>query len=194
MMQKYTKKNTTCFLTTALLSLCLGYSPFPLLAGSQTLPLNFKLTLQRGTCDISISKPSIIFADTIWKDIVKAADSGVTPQKFSIMFSGKSCAYSGITPKLRVVGTTITQGTTTLFRNNVTTGSVGFGVRLKEDKVNGAVLANGSVISLTPVAGQPNKLTDLKLEAALSCGTCQEGTGLKAGTVNATITYQFLYE
>lgn len=163
-------------------------------AGSAGATVNFAATLVGGTCQIAVDRTTIPFSPVSSSVVKEAGVDGIDPQLLTLSFS--DCAGWGLTPKIQVSGTTITAGIP-LFRNaNAASDySQGYGVKLVQ---LGQISAIASADKLT-VGSADTQLSALNsqsliFEARLSCGSCTPGPGLSGGNMNATVTFQFLYE
>ncbi len=163
-------------------------------AGSAGTTINFSARLVGGTCQIAADRTSIPFSPVSSSTIIGAGTDGVDPQLLTLSFSG--CSGWGLTPKVQVQGTTITAGIP-LFRtdNQTSTYSQGYGVKLVQQGKT-AALANLDKVTVGSPEDQLNTLNGqlLTFEARLSCGNCTPGSGVRGGDLNATVTFQFLYE
>lgn len=163
-------------------------------AGSASAVANFTAAVRGGTCEVALDKTTIQFGTVSSSGIIAAGTDGVSPQNLTLSFS--NCAGWGLTPKIQVAGTTITSGIS-LFRNNSAAigYSQGYGVRLVEAGQTTVIndqdkLTVGNATDFLTVLDQ----SSVTFEASLSCGSCTAGPGLHGGNLNATITFQFLYE
>ncbi|WP_447885636.1 fimbrial protein [Serratia fonticola] len=163
-------------------------------AGSAGTTVNFAAKLVGGTCQIAVDRTTIAFTPVSSSVVKGAGVDGIDPQLLTLSFS--DCAGWGLTPKIQVSGTTITAGIP-LFRNvNAASDySQGYGVKLVQQ---GQATAISSLDKLT--VGSANaqlsalNSQSLTFEARLSCGSCTPGPGLSGGNMNATVTFQFIYE
>ncbi|WP_127960190.1 fimbrial protein [Serratia microhaemolytica] len=163
-------------------------------AGSAAATVNFSASLVGATCDVNVDRANIAFGSVSSTVIIPAGTAGIDPQLFVLSFS--NCASSGVIPKIRITGPTITSGIP-LFRNSSADPnySQGYGIRLVQQGQN-TVLGNLDEIAL---AAASDPITDLysnplTLEARLSCGNCTAGPTLHGGALTATVTFQFVYE
>lgn len=162
-------------------------------AGSAGTTVNFSATLVGGSCQISANQTSFTFPLVSSSTVIAAGTDGIDPQLFSISFSG--CDGWGA-PKVQIKGNTFTSGIP-LFRNESAASdySKGYGVRLIQQ---GKTAAIGNMDKV--VAGVPDQEfsslngQELNFEARLSCGNCTPGPSLSGGNMNATVTFQFIYE
>ncbi|WP_127959445.1 fimbrial protein [Serratia microhaemolytica] len=164
-------------------------------AGSSSATVNFSATLVGGTCNVTVDRVTIPFDSVSSSVIIAAGQTGIDPQLLTLSFS--DCAGSGgLIPKIQVSGTTITAGIP-LFRNNNAASdySQGYGIRLVQQGQNTAI-NHLDKLALADI-NEPISVLEsrpLTFEARLSCGSCTPGPGLTGGNLNATVTFQFVYE
>ncbi|WP_235895009.1 fimbrial protein [Yersinia rochesterensis] len=162
-------------------------------AGSTTATVNFTATFVNGTCQIAVDRPTIDFGSISASDIVASGSSGEGLQQFTVSFFDCSSA-TGLTPKLKVTGTSFKSGIT-LFRNtNVANDySQGYGVRILRQGQT-TPITDGGVFTLGTKTTQLSDLngTSLVSDVSISCGDCSQAR--KGGNLNATVTFQFIYE
>ncbi|MGJ5719053.1 fimbrial protein [Morganella sp. B601] len=163
-------------------------------AGSADTTINFSATLVGGSCKVAVDNKDITFDPVSSAAVIAAGENGIDPRSFTLSFLG--CNGWGLTPKIKISGTTITSGIP-LFRTSDTESgySQGYGVKLTQQGENTAI-SDQSVITLGEKTAQLNLLESkpLTFEARLSCGSCTPGTGLSGGNLKAAVTFQFLYE
>ncbi|WP_127959441.1 fimbrial protein [Serratia microhaemolytica] len=164
-------------------------------AGSASATVNFSATLTGGSCSVMVDRATIQFDSISSSTIIAAGESGIDPQLLTLSFS--DCAGAGgLVPKLQVSGDSFSAGIP-LFRNNegTTDYSKGYGIRLVQQGQNNAIDNLDKLILAT--AEEPIEILEnrpLTLEARLSCGSCVTGVNLRGGTLNATVTFRFVYE
>ncbi|WP_226721514.1 fimbrial protein [Yersinia intermedia] len=163
-------------------------------AGSTGTTINFAATLVGGTCQIAVDRTTIPFDPVSSSEVIREGVNGIAPQLLTLSFS--DCSGWGLTPKIQVSGTTITSGIP-LFRNDNAASdySQGYGVKLVQQGQTTAI-ANLDKLTVGTANTQISALNSqpLTFEARLSCGSCTSGPGLKGGNLNATVTFQFIYE
>lgn len=163
-------------------------------AGSTGATVNFAATLVGGTCQIAVDRTTIPFDPVPSSVIIGAGVDGIDPQLLTLTFT--DCSGWGLTPKIQVSGTTLMAGIP-LFRNaNAASDySQGYGVKLVRQGQT-AALASLDKVTVGTADTQLSTLNSqsLTFEARLSCGSCTPGPGLNGGNLNATVTFQFLYE
>lgn len=165
-------------------------------AGQSSIPLNFSATLVAGTCDITVTPTTIDWGTVSSSDIKQAGEVGVEPRTLAVNYA--RCTGYSIQPKLKVTGTILSAGIPLFTRTNGSTGdnALGYGVRLVSGSSPETALSDGDTVnvSLPGVALSELDGTQTPFQASLSCGNACSTSTLYGGTLNATVTFQFLYE
>ncbi|CNI73534.1 fimbrial protein [Yersinia intermedia] len=165
-------------------------------AGQSTTPLTFTATFVAGTCDITVSPVSIDWGTVSSTDIKQAGETGTQPRDLAVSYA--NCTGYGVQPRLKVTGTTLSAGIP-LFTRTDGVGSdnaLGYGVRLVSSATPQTALGDGDSINVGTPGALLNTLdgTQTPFQATLSCGNnCGDPT-LRGGALNATVTFQFIYE
>ncbi|WP_422527512.1 fimbrial protein [Serratia fonticola] len=165
-------------------------------AGQSSIPLNFSATIVAGTCDITVSPTTIDWNTVSSSDIKQAGETGIAPRDLAVNYA--SCTGFGIQPKLKVTGTILSAGIPLFTRTNGNgdDSALGYGIRLVDKASPQTALGDGDTVNV----GTPETLlnglngTQTPFQASLSCGNSCSTSTLHGGTLNATVTFQFLYE
>ncbi|HDC4393718.1 TPA: type 1 fimbrial protein [Enterobacter cloacae] len=165
-------------------------------AGQSSTPLSFTATFVAGTCDITVTPTVVDWGMVSSSDIRNAGEAGVQPRDLAVGYT--NCTGYGKSPKLLVSGTTMSAGIP-LFTRTDGAGNdhaSGYGVRLVYSATPQTAIGDGDSVAV----GNPGALlseldgTQTVFQASLSCGSRCNEPGLHGGTLNATVTFQFLYE
>lgn len=179
-------------------------------AHADTGTLNFSGTIEAGTCNLSLDKPTIDFGNVDPTPIVTGGGwAAVKNTPFTITLSGcQGVGDASKTPGVQIVGplnqdTAIQSagGNKWLFKTGGT--SQGFGVVVYNTtpaSPGGNEAANNEYINV-PTFGQgttlPGAGATIPLSAAVSGGRPgwigTKGANLKAGTLTAAVTFTFSY-
>lgn len=165
-------------------------------AGQSSTPLTFTATFDAGTCDITVSPVSIDWGTVSSSDIKQAGAAGMQSRDLAVSYA--NCTGYGSQPKLKVTGTTLSAGIPLFARTDGVSSdnAQGYGVRLVSNATPLTALGDGDAVSI----GTPGALlsglngTQTPFQASLSCGNNCSAATLHGGTLNATVTFQFLYE
>lgn len=169
------------------------------LAESASSSFNFTATFVGGSCEIDVLENiqfnggDLLLSTEIEEQAVAATNA------FDLTLT--KCAGWGLTPSIKVSGSTTTNFGPTLFRDALgERGSNGYGVLLKTAGnasfgLNNNLAANGVISAKNWSAN--NQLssieTTLPMVATLTCGDCNYA-GRQGGEFKATVTFDFVYE
>ncbi|AKJ42312.1 fimbrial protein [Pragia fontium] len=160
------------------------FSPLGL-GATNSVNVTFEASFYSRTCKVSVSEPEIIYGYVQANNIVKN-DAGVTNTlNRDIILTLSECTGTG---NLGNSSTVVVSGNSTtingkkLFKDSGS--SSGVGIKLISDGL--AKTAGDSVWTLTSSSTENDQHT---VTAALSCGGCQNTTGIGAGDFKASITF-----
>lgn len=117
---------------------------------------------------------------------------------FNLTLSG--CNGFGLTPSIKIAGDDSTLSGQSLFVSNTST-SKGYGILLSTAgntnfQANANLAANKTITAVTKTWGSTVASSlngTIPLKATVSCGDC-ESTTLQGGMLNASLTFEFLYQ
>lgn len=171
-------------------------STLPVFAAT-TASTNITANIVGGSCDIAApATVAIMNGDPIPAENITT--SSTISGDFDLTLSG--CQGFGLTPAITIEGDVEDESGTDLFVSSSST-SLGYGILLStagntnfQPSTNLATSKNITAVTKswgTTVASSLNGT--LPLKATVSCGTCTS-TSLQGGTLNASLTFEFLYQ
>ncbi|EEZ9682057.1 type 1 fimbrial protein [Escherichia coli] len=173
---------------------------FKSIAG-QNATLDMSAEIIQGTCDISFPEGGTIQMGSIDPSPLIGTNQNTTAiHKFAIRAACTGLLNATGTPGIRVSGKTIQSSAGKIFRDD-SSSSTGFGIVVAPDKNSGIswgdLKGNGDILGFTGFnpGGTGKVNNDIKMSAAVACGSASECTSqkLKAGSINASIVFSFNY-
>lgn len=170
-------------------SLCLFFAGIA--ASATAADVQFSATFQAPTCQVS-APATLDFGPVLSSDIRQGV-SLANPLPLEIMLT--QCAgFIGAVqrPGVTVTGTGSTASGDFLFRQ-ATSQAVNYGVRIVT--ASGAVVANNTFLpAMVDAASFNGGSTSIPLNVALSCGNQCTNAATKSGLLNASVTFDFVYQ
>lgn len=194
-------KRYLTWLSTMVLGVSLGVmgGVASVFAGTASTVLNFTAVFVGGTCDISAPATIQFNGGSPLTSTEIEQKTAATNEVFNITLS--NCVGWGLTPAIKVSGTTTSDFGEPLFRDAAgKTGTNGYGILLQTAgnstfNANLNLAGNGRVLtkSWSSDAQLSTVDTALQMVASLRCGDCNYADR-HGGEFKATVTFDFVYE